>query len=193
MIQRLRQERRGEMQDAARRVATHVRDTVGYRGALSIDGVMTADGFRPTELNARVSPGIGIQGRAAGDLQLGWINRALIEGEDLDYRPADLGALIVEAADAQRTIRAVCPVSTPATESIDLPIAISRGRVVRCDDSDRHGKLSFGPSAQGGLIMLQVDPEHIPVGRSAAPLVASAFALADEVWEVGIGPVVAGR
>jgi len=183
--------RRLEMQEAARRVAVHLRESVGYRGALSIDGVMTAEGFRPTELNARVSPGVGIQGRAAGDLPLGWINRALLEGEELDYRPAELGELIVEAADARRTIRALCPVPAPAAESVDLPVAVENGRIA-VTDGEPHGRLSFGPSAQGGLVMLQVEPEHVPVGPSVAPLVATAFATADEVWDTAIGPLIEG-
>ncbi len=185
--------RRTEMQDVARRVAAHLRDTVGYRGAMSIDGVMTSEGFRPTELNARFSPGIGVQGQAAGDLSLNWINRMLIEGEDLDYRAVDLGELIVDAADASRTIRALCPVDQPAAESTDLPIAIRHGGVVRAEDAEPHGTLTFGPSAQGGLVMVRIEPEHLPVGAPAASLVAEAFALADEVWDAGIGPVIAGE
>ena len=37
--------------------ATHLRREYGYRGAFGIDGVLTADGFRPTELNTRMSAG----------------------------------------------------------------------------------------------------------------------------------------
>ena len=42
---------REEMRDVARRVGEHLRAAYGYRGAFGIDGVLTADGFRPTELN----------------------------------------------------------------------------------------------------------------------------------------------
>ena len=48
---------REEMRAAARRVGDHLCATYGYRGAFGIDGVLTADGFRPTELNARGSAG----------------------------------------------------------------------------------------------------------------------------------------
>ena len=44
-------------------VAAVLRDRIGYRGALGVDGVMTADGFRPTELNPRCSVGLSIQGQ----------------------------------------------------------------------------------------------------------------------------------
>ena len=48
---------REAMRDAARRVGAHLQREHGYRGAFGIDGVLTADGFRPTELNTRMSAG----------------------------------------------------------------------------------------------------------------------------------------
>ena len=58
---------RDEMRDAARRVGRHLQRAHGYRGAFGIDGVLTADGFRPTELNTRMSAGAthGRRGRPA--------------------------------------------------------------------------------------------------------------------------------
>ena len=48
---------RDEMRAVARRVGAHLRATQGYLGAFGIDGVLTVDGFRPTELNSRMSAG----------------------------------------------------------------------------------------------------------------------------------------
>ena len=48
---------REEMRAAARRVGAHLQRAHGYRGAFGIDGVLTGDGFRPTELNTRMSAG----------------------------------------------------------------------------------------------------------------------------------------
>src|ERR1700728_218171 len=44
-------EDRETMRDVARRVGALLRAEVGFRGAFTVDGVLTADGFRPTELN----------------------------------------------------------------------------------------------------------------------------------------------
>jgi hypothetical protein len=38
--------------------------------------------------------------------------------------------------------------------------------------------------------MLRIDPEHAVVGPSAAPMVASAFRLADDLWGTGVGPLI---
>ena len=49
---------RDEMRDVARRVGEQLRAAYGYRGGFGVDGVLTADGFRPTELNSRMSAGL---------------------------------------------------------------------------------------------------------------------------------------
>ncbi len=49
---------RHEMQSAARRVDELLRAEVGFRGAFTIDGVATAQGFLPAELNPRNGAGL---------------------------------------------------------------------------------------------------------------------------------------
>jgi hypothetical protein len=55
------------------------------------------------------------------------------------------------------------------------------------------GVLSFGPSGVGGFVRLTLDPDRVPVGRSVAPLAVAAFALADERFGTGIGPLEPAR
>ena len=50
---------REEMRSIARRVGARLAATVSYRGCFTVDGVMTGDGFRPTELNPRFGAGLG--------------------------------------------------------------------------------------------------------------------------------------
>ncbi len=61
---------REEMREAARRVGGRLRDEVGFRGAFTLDGVATADGFRPTELNPRFGAGLGVITRGLEGLPL---------------------------------------------------------------------------------------------------------------------------
>jgi hypothetical protein len=42
-----------EIRSAAAAVGAELRSRVGYRGTFCLDGIMTSEGFRPTELNAR--------------------------------------------------------------------------------------------------------------------------------------------
>jgi len=50
--------------------------TKQYRGGFSIDGVMTAEWFRPTELNSRLSAGLMMLARSVENLQLASMDRA---------------------------------------------------------------------------------------------------------------------
>ena len=96
---------REEMRAAARRVGEHLRATYGYRGAFGIDGVLTADGFRPTELNARGSAGF----TQVTDLDrklFTLLQDALVLGEDPGVRVADVEALL-PLIEAERSGRPV--------------------------------------------------------------------------------------
>jgi hypothetical protein len=96
---------REAMRAATKRVGEHLRAAYGYRGAFGIDGVLTADGFRPTELNSRGSAGwtqvTGIDRKLFSLLQ-----DALVLGEDPGVRVADVEALLplVEAAPSGRAV-----------------------------------------------------------------------------------------
>jgi hypothetical protein len=61
---------RAVMRDVARRVAAGLREQVGYLGGFSVDGVLTADGFLPTELNPRFSGGLGAIAKGLPDFPL---------------------------------------------------------------------------------------------------------------------------
>ena len=93
------------MRGAAQRVGEHLRATYGYRGAFGIDGVLTADGFRPTELNARGSAGFTQVVQVDRKL-FSLLQDALVLGEDPGVRVADVEALL-PLIDAERSGRPV--------------------------------------------------------------------------------------
>jgi hypothetical protein len=96
---------REAMREAARRVGEHLRATHGYRGAFGVDGVLTADGFRPTELNSRGSAG-WTQVTHVDRRMFGLLQDALVLGEDPGVRVADVEALLplVEAEPSGRAV-----------------------------------------------------------------------------------------
>jgi hypothetical protein len=182
---------RAEMHHAALSVARLLRDRVGYRGSLGIDGVMTAAGFRPTELNPRHSVGLNIQGQGPErPLPLASIHRLLVAGEDVDYRAAEFHRIVLDNAAAHPQMRPLTPVSTRFEETAAQPIRLDGGEVHAAPDDAAHGTLSVGPAAMGGVVMLRIEPEHAVVGPSAAPMVTSAFRLADDLWGTGVGPLI---
>jgi hypothetical protein len=99
---------REAMRDAARSVGEHLQSAYGYRGAFGIDGVMTSDGFRPTELNARVSAGLTTASAVAREL-FGLAQTHLLLGLDTGLTVADLESL-VPLMDAERVGKPVAVV-----------------------------------------------------------------------------------
>jgi hypothetical protein len=102
---------RKEMRDVARRVGEHLRDAHGYRGAFGVDGVLTADGFRPTELNPRMSAGARLLAAVDGDF-FELLQANLLVGIDAGGTVADVEDFLPEM-DAERR----------ATVELDRPLA----------------------------------------------------------------------
>ena len=96
---------REEMRDAVRRVGAHLQAAHGYRGAFGIDGVLTAEGFRPTELNTRMSAGVSTLAEVDRRF-FTFLQAALVAGVDPGVTAADVEGL-VPLMDAQRTGKAV--------------------------------------------------------------------------------------
>jgi hypothetical protein len=133
------------MRDLARRVGDALRERVGYRGAFTVDGILSAEGFLPTELDPR-------RRRLDGDRP--WARRR-------HPGPAgDLPGCRLPAGGRRAAGR--------------------RGAVVRALEV-------------GGFVRLALDPDRVPVGGSVAPLAVAAFALADERFGTGIGPLEPAR
>jgi hypothetical protein len=184
--------------EAMRRVAAVVgaalRDRVGYLGAFTVDGVLSEDGFLPTELNTRYGAGLMVMADGREDLPLWLLNLAVVEGEPLGIGSAALEADVLESADRNRS-GAVWTVThrAPAT-SRQRPVAFSPGgcRFTRPGEQPA-GTLWFGPSNIGGFVRLALHPARIPVGPPVAPLAVDAFALADERLATSIGPMSSAR
>jgi hypothetical protein len=178
------------MREVSRTVGAHLRESAGFRGAFTIDGVMTAEGFRPTELNPRYGAGIGVIGRTAGAPLLG-ISRMLIAGEDADYRPAELEEVVVAAADQTRFLGGITPLWHEVAETTERRLRVgAEGTVSRADEGEGNATLSVGPAAHGGVIRFRVDDGEAPKGPQGAPIMAAAVAIADEEWSTGVGELI---
>ncbi len=173
------------MRETVRRVAEHLRDTAGYRGAFGIDGVLTADGFFPTELNPRYTGGLSLQASELDEFAMALLNMMLVEGEPAEYRPAELEAAILGASSARRGGWALMKVPAAAPdETRSQPVAFVDGEARAVDDPDQaDAPLQFGPAGVGGLVLCFLEAEALPVGPPAAPAVVSLFRLAAELWD----------
>ena len=160
---------RDVMRAAAMAVGDVMRSTVSYRGPFSLDGIMAADGFRPTEINPRPSTGLGIQLGEISDIPLGALTRHLTAHPDADIDTVDLEHRILTHADRRRSSRAMF-----FTER-QLPSEQHRVRISdRAVIADESGpiELSAGPALHGGIVFARSEPGVVAAGSSFAPVVA---------------------
>jgi hypothetical protein len=181
------------MRDLARRVGAGLRGRVGYRGAFTVDGVLAAEGFLPTELNPRFGAGLATMTRGLPDLPVSLLDRALVEGEPLAFAAGDLERQVLAVADRFRAGGAWTVTKEPADATRELAVAFEGGACRPAPGRTPDGVLSFGPSGVGGFVRLALDPDRVPAGPPVAPLAVAAFALADERFGTGIGRLEPAR
>jgi hypothetical protein len=177
---------REAMREAARSVGAHLQREHGYRGAFGIDGVLTADGFRPTELNTRMSAGL----TTLAELDRRFftlLQAALVAGVDTGLTPADLEGL-VPAMDAARVGRVVAfgeGTQKPPEES--YPVEWDGHAFVR--SSVETGSLfQVGPALSG--LFAKVDPcAAVVPGQRLAPVNAALLAWLDASYGTSFGPM----
>jgi hypothetical protein len=184
---------RAAMREAARVLGSTLRERFDYRGAFTLDGVLTEDGFLPTEVNPRPGAGLGPQA-AAADVSLLLLNKMLIAREEADYRPSDLEELIVSAADAKRGGACYSIFPGDRTTTDVLGVARRDGRyTVLPEGESGDGILIFGPSHAGSFVRFQPDATRVIPGPSFAPTAVEMFAFTDAEFGTGFGPLEPAR
>ena len=172
---------RAEMRAAARRAGDHLRLQLRYRGGFTIDGVMTPDGFRPTELNPRAGAAFTTLSRGA-EMPLWLIDMALRGGIGLDQTHDDLEDRVLRASDEHRTgtVWAMTQTRLPSdSQDWTLTRHSTIGGAVHVD---------IGPSQVGGVIQVRLGGTAA-TERPAAPEVADILCRADRELGTQFGPL----
>jgi hypothetical protein len=175
---------RAAMRGAVHRVGAHLQQAHGYRGAFGIDGVLTADGFRPTELNARMSAGA----TAVCDVDrrfFTFLQAALVAGVDTGLSAADVEALVPEM-DARRAGKVVAfAEGTPLEHEDSYPVAWD-GRSFTRAERETGNLLSVGGTPSG--LFAKVDPcTAVVPGQRLAQVNAALLAYVDATYGSSFG------
>ena len=182
-------EDREAMRTMARKIGTHLRANFGYRGAFTMDGVLTREGFRPTELNPRFGAALNKIG-AGVDLPLVLLNHALVAGEQRDWRPREFEELLTQSADANRMGSTMVIVKRRFDEDVAADLAYDGSTFRRATEHDTVvARATVGPHSAGGIVFVKFEPEHTPIGDALAPRGAAALAWADAEWNLDLGPL----
>lgn len=180
---------REQMRATARLVGAALRQRVGFRGTFTIDGVMTEDGFWPTELNPRYGAGINTMARAQSTLPVYLLHLAVCEGESWDFQPRELERMLVDSGDANRAgnCHSMCDGRRSTTETIAV---VEDGAVYRVATEGElaDATIMIGPAILGTTLRLKLDPTRTPMGQSVASRFAMALELADRELGTSFGP-----
>ena len=181
---------REHMRALARRAGGHLREVADFRGAFTVDGVMTEHGFRPTELNPRQGAGMSVLARGLPGLPLPLLCDAVSAGVDLDYRPRELERHVVRRADRQRGGGTWRAVPAPLAPIENQAVARGPGGYRWASDGEPpDGWVGAGPSAIGGFVRLTLNAARTEIGASVAPVACDFFRFADQHLHTGVGPL----
>lgn len=185
---------RADMRDLARRLADALRRRVAYRGAFTLDGIMSRHGFVATEVNPRFGAGLSVLAGSLPDLPLLLLHHAAVAREPWDMRPDAVEKLLTIAADRRRGGGGWLTFTEPRDDTQEYHLVGSETGYRPAQTGERaEARLSTGPSAVGGFVGFEPNPEHTPTGRPLAPRVTAAFRAADRWAGTQIGPLSPAR
>lgn len=178
---------REDMRNMAKLVGGALRDMVDYRGIFIVDGVLTKNGFRPTEMNTRSGAGIKPLINELADLPLELVAQAMASGAELDYKPKELESLIVSSADKHRGGGTWRAVSAHLPEMDKRPVKLTDNGWEWAKDDEADGTVSVGPGPLGSFVRLAPNSSSIHAGGSFAPLARDFWRFIDENMDSKIG------
>lgn len=178
---------RDSMREVARRVGRHLGRASGYIGPFGVDGILTSGGFRPTELNPRMSAGALAQLRVV-DVPMELLMRAEIESlVEVDHKWLEETALL-----QRKPVFRFGKMVSGEVRDILFVGSGSDGRLRSVGSEEGSlGTITAGPSSTGSYILGNFDVEKVAAGEPVGRLVADALNLANEKWDLGLPELAA--
>ena len=177
-----------DMRDLARRIGRYVQQEHGYRGGFGIDGVLTAEGFRMTEFNARFSGGLTRLDRAAPSARLELVHVNAVLGRDVARPAADIEEQAMSLL-AENTFVDTFGLSRRRVveDHAEILVRAGEGRLERTESEDTIiGTVMGGPSALGSFFRFLALEGIVLDGERAAPLSVLLHDFVNRTWDAGI-------
>ena len=185
---------REEMRDVARRVGEQLRADHSYRGAFGVDGVLTTDGFRPTEINTRQPAGLntvaGVELRLLSLLQVN-----LLAGLDPGLTAAEVETLVPLLDEHRDGIPVAVADGHSVGDADDFSVTVSladdglSGRLERSAEPTGN-RVVLSDTTTGFFAKLQPCTELRP-GSRLAPLNVALMDFLDREYDAGFGALTA--
>ena len=179
---------RDEMRAAARAVGDVLRRDVDFRGAFTLDGVATADGFRPTELNPRFGAGLSVITRGLDGVPLPLVLDLVVAGRPLAISRRRSGGRTARRRRRGAQRRHMAAARPDGARDRRRPRLLRRHRLAlghRRRGGRRHRRRR--PGLRPGPVRRGAHPGR-PVGGTGA---AAFWRFADHALGTAIGPLTA--
>lgn len=192
---------RAAMREIARTTGALLRAEVGFRGAFTVDGVATAHGFLPTELNPRMGAGLNVMLRGLPDFPLQQLLDALVGGIAPPYDPHELEQDLLAAADATRSGGTWHTFLDRTLNTIeDRRLAYDGAAWHQVSERDAGGRadvasdrgravVAVGEGPSGSFVRAVFDSDGVPKGESVGQRAADFWRYADGELGTEIGPL----
>jgi hypothetical protein len=184
---------REAMISIAKQVGAKLREEIGFRGCFTVDGVVTADGFRPTELNPRQGAGIGALFGAYPGVPFSLTFDAITADKAPTIDPVLFESEVRKLADDRReggTWRIV-DAGVAVSDKRGAVFDVSIGWRWAADHEVPWALVSSGARGGQGFVRALLNDAVVPVGPSVSPLAASLWAFVDSELGSGVGPLTA--
>ena len=154
-----------------------------YRGFFTVDGVLTSVGFLPTELNPRLGAGLLRSLHGFEDLPISALQRAIVAGERLDYRPRRLEQALLQATGDHPGGSATLQVEGVPDAAIEVHLGASGDQMTAVEASgDAMVTIRWDVGLRGASVTARLGPAGALGDGSVAPLMAEAFGYARRTW-----------
>jgi hypothetical protein len=166
-------------------IGAGLRERLGYRGGFSVDGVLTTNGFLPTDFNARLTSAM----EAAPPHQrvkLHTVNMLTRHGIEHDPVAAErLAADIFAVSEIYTLYGAARRVADgPVRET---PVRWDGYRLMSTTSVPADGRLTVTPSPRGWLLTATLIASRLPTRGHLGPLAPEVFRLSDQVLGTDFG------
>lgn len=157
-------------------------DALGHRGAFAMDGILTEDGYRPTELTTRLTS--AFEGADPGQ-------RVLLHAANLLGRAGHALGHSSELAElAQAAVRDRCDIygasPTAATSGSRALRWITAG-LLTSEATEGESMISLTSSPRGWLLHARLYPNAIPRHQPAGVVAPRIFELSDAIFGTAFG------
>jgi hypothetical protein len=183
------EEIRVQMIELAKRAGAQLRSEINFRGCFTVDGVVTKDGFRPTELNPRQGAGISALFGSYPAVPFGLVFDAIAADRAEGIQPDELEALLRKLADDRRGG------GTWRTVTVEVVDTNKRGAVLDGEGEWRWANpgetpwitITSGPRGAQGSVRGVLNDAVVPIGASVGSLACSFWNFADHELHAGVG------